>query len=204
MFYIGPPCGTYAEVRDDPVQGYGCIQCHMPAVERPVAFGGPVRPSKRHLWRGGHDGDMVRKAVSIEPEDRSRFENGRGTIDVELKLSNVGAGHTFPTGDPDRFVTVTFTLRNAADGSMVRTQTHTLKRWILWRPMILELRDNRLHPGKERSFRFAERVAGAPGSHTLDVEVAYHLMTEAARRKIDYPADLPIQHTLYSARLTPQ
>lgn len=203
MFYIGPPCGTYAEIPSGSPEGYGCIQCHMPSVDRVVGAGGPVRPSRHHLWKGGHDAETIRQAVSIELKDRSRFKGQKGMVDVELTLSNVGAGHTFPTGDPDRFVTVTFTLRNATDGSLVKTQTHTLKRWILWRPVILELRDNRLHRGEERTYPFSEKVSGGPGSYQLEVEVAYHIMTEKARDKIGYPADLPIRHTLYSARLVP-
>lgn len=227
MFYIGPPCGTYAEVQDDPVQGFGCIQCHMPEVERPVAFGGPARKSGRHLWRGGHDPEMVRTAVKIDLDDRSRSGDRGGDLDVELRLSNVGAGvhgssvrgatrkghdglsalrgagHTFPTGDPDRFVTVTFVLRNTADGRIVRKEAHTLKRRILWRPVILEFGDDRLHAREERSYRFTGRVPRNFDAYRLDVEVAYHLMTERARKKIGYPEDLAIRHVLYSAQLTP-
>ncbi|MCK9531731.1 MAG: cytochrome c family protein [Gammaproteobacteria bacterium] len=56
-----------------------CQQCHM--------------PDRRHLFRGIHDPATVREAVKLE---LATFrENGRGA--VRVTVSNVGAGHHFPT-----------------------------------------------------------------------------------------------------------
>jgi hypothetical protein len=57
-----------------------CQSCHM--------------PERRHLWRGIHDPDMVRQALTakflVEP-----VENGR--LKVRAEIRNSGAGHYFPT-----------------------------------------------------------------------------------------------------------
>lgn len=57
-----------------------CQSCHM--------------PERRHLWRGIHDPDMVREALttkfSVEPGEGGRLR-------VRAEIRNSGAGHYFPT-----------------------------------------------------------------------------------------------------------
>ena len=55
-------------------EGVPCQGCHM--------------PDRRHLWRGVHDPDMVRSALTIEWIESPT---------VGLQLQNSGAGHHFPT-----------------------------------------------------------------------------------------------------------
>ena len=45
-----------------------CADCHMPAVERPIALGGPVRRGRTHTFHGAWDDAMVRAAVDIRVE----------------------------------------------------------------------------------------------------------------------------------------
>ena len=82
-FFRFPPCGTVAEIQSassiynqaennsdnktgemslQHISELGCVECHMPAVQRPLVEGGVARMARRHLWRGGHDPEMVRKA----------------------------------------------------------------------------------------------------------------------------------------------
>jgi hypothetical protein len=82
-FFRFPPCGTVAEIQAassiynqaekysdnktgemslQDISELGCVECHMPAVQRPLVEGGVARMARRHLWRGGHDPEMVRKA----------------------------------------------------------------------------------------------------------------------------------------------
>src|SRR6185369_14850549 len=64
---------------------------HMPKIERAVATGGQPKMVAQHLWKGGDDPEMLKKAVkfiaSVKPD---------GT--VVATIANVGAGHKFPTG----------------------------------------------------------------------------------------------------------
>jgi len=44
-----------------------CVKCHMPRVKRAIAMGAEEeRVGGRHLWRGGHDQETVKKAIQIE------------------------------------------------------------------------------------------------------------------------------------------
>lgn len=72
-----------------------CLDCHMPAVERPLVAGGPIRKGRRHTWPGGHDFPMIRRAaevdVEVEPLDLT------GGFRFRVFVENVGAGHMIPT-----------------------------------------------------------------------------------------------------------
>ncbi len=61
-------------------EGRACQSCHM--------------PDRRHLWRGIHDADMVRQALttelSVEPA-------AAGRLRARAVVRNSGAGHYFPT-----------------------------------------------------------------------------------------------------------
>ena len=67
QFYNVGPCGTYAEYEGRywmKERGFICQNCYMPEIERPVAKDGPLRRGRQHLWRGGHDPEMVKQAVA--------------------------------------------------------------------------------------------------------------------------------------------
>jgi hypothetical protein len=61
-------------------EGRQCQSCHM--------------PERRHLWRGIHDPEMVREALSTDLALES-LEKGR--LRVRAVIRNSGAGHFFPT-----------------------------------------------------------------------------------------------------------
>ena len=63
-------------------EGVPCQGCHM--------------PDRRHLWRGIHDPDMVASGVTIEWIPTPRSDDPVGAA-VELRLTNTGTGHHFPT-----------------------------------------------------------------------------------------------------------
>lgn len=210
QFYNVGPCGTYAEYEGKffmKEKGFICQSCHMPEVERPVAKGGPIRPGRRHLWRGGHDPEMIKQAVAVQvqtdppdpkPGDQTRFI---------LTLINAGAGHKIPTGDPDRHFTVEFTVQDG-QGKELAHQVDTMGRWILWQPAIVELYDNRLVPLASREYRFAYRLPGpADGSAglVLKTRVRYHILTDKQHAMLEKEYGLtgqaPYEFTIYERRL---
>lgn len=76
---------TYEEWKASPFarQGVQCQDCHM--------------PDRRHLWRGIHDPEMVRKGLTItvtRGSDRYRLGDD---FTVDLTVRNTGVGHAFPT-----------------------------------------------------------------------------------------------------------
>lgn len=223
-FYRFPPCGTAAEIQKvregDPdggtrkttlpvpgktgeirvsdIPSLHCVECHMPLVERPLVTGGKVRPVRRHLWRGGHDPGMVRDAIEVTLlEDSRSSSKSRHYI---LTLTNTGAAHYLPTGTPDRHLTVHFRILDG-EGKVLKEQRHTLKRTILWRPFIVELRDTRLPYLQPRTFRFDYSMNGRSTAAALEVVVRYHLLDEARRRKINYENKEPISYEVYRKTL---
>ena len=116
-------------------RGFICQSCHMPEIERPVATGGPIRRGRQHLWRGGHDPEMVKRAVGISCCGAGRAKPGED-VQVTLTVINAGAGHKLPTGDPDRHFTVEFSVVDQKQ-QVVESQTDTMGRWIMWQPAIL-------------------------------------------------------------------
>ncbi len=192
-----PPCGTVAEIRaaGGPVD---CVSCHMPAVTRPAAVGGPVRAGHRHLWRGGHDPATVRAALKVVLAEVARPSPGERAF--ALTLTNTGAGHALPTGTPDRHLTATFRLLDVT-GSVVREQSHRLRRAILWRPFIVDLWDTRLIRYQPRTYTFRFPAGGRDAPTALEVVVRYHLLDEKRRARIDYKNKEPIAYDLFRRRI---
>ena len=188
-FYSIPPCGTVAEIEKGG-QEVDCIGCHMPTVVRPAAAGAMAREERRDLFQGGHAPERVKQAL--------RVEHKLETDELVVTLTNTGAAHYLPTGTPDRHLTLE--LRPLGSGRQAPAEkVYTLKRYILWRPFIVDLRDTRLPYGQPREFRFPISKRGAPA--VVDVTVRYHLLDEARRKKIGYNNVEPISYSVYHERI---
>lgn len=203
QYYNVGPCGTYAEYEGKffmKEKGMICQSCHMPEVERPVAHAGPIRQGRRHLWRGGHDPEMIKRAVAVELNTEPAPPRPGQTIRATLTLINAGAGHKLPTGDPDRHFTVEFVVEDA-QGRVLDRKTETMGRWILWQPVILEVYDNRLLPLASREYRFAYRLPADPAGVTMKARVRYHILTDGQhamlRKKYGLTAEAPYEFLIY-------
>lgn len=96
--------------------GEQCQDCHMPAIERPAAVGGPTRTTHEHRWVGVDvplvDGfmspadeealrqgtrDLLATAASLSLDAPDAVAPGQ-TFDVTVTVTNRIAGHNLPTG----------------------------------------------------------------------------------------------------------
>ncbi len=121
-----------------------CVACHMPAVERPIASGGPVRLGRSHLWHGAWDEATVRAGLDIAI-----------LPDASVVLTN-RAGHNFPTADPARAlsVTVTFFAGTLSSGThALRSETAWIERKVKL-PRLVDQGDTTLLPAEVRTIRF--------------------------------------------------
>jgi len=210
-FFKFPPCGTVAEIQTsqgkqcvkdmdklttDTIAALGCVECHMPLLERPLMTGGKVRVTRRHLWRGGHDPAMVKQALTISFEETA--DNAAGEHRFELAITNSGAAHYVPTGTPDRHLTVQLRLFDAQD-NVLKEQDHLLKRTVMWRPFIIDLWDTRLPRGERRSYQlvFSDRQQAV----TVEAVVRYHLLDEKRRQRIGYENKEPIAYEVFRQQL---
>ena len=191
-FFRFPPCGTVAEIRATrgagpsgevvlpDVAALGCVECHMPLVERPVAEGGEPRPTRRHLWRGGHDPEMVKGALAIDLREQPASAPDKRKF--ALTITNTGAAHYLPTGTPDRHLTVRLSVLDSNSG-VLEERHHILKRTILWRPFIVDLWDTRLPRNQPRTYDIEFPVRGAVA---VEAVVHYFLVDEKRRKRIGY------------------
>lgn len=222
-FFRFPPCGTVAEINATRCQGsgsgepecpntteasksgetriaavasLGCVQCHMPLLQRALVEGGQVRQSRQHLWRGGHDPEMVKRALTVNLVEKQPHAKGKHSF--LLTLTNTGAAHYLPTGTPDRHLTVQ--LRSLdQQGELIEEQGHTLKRRVMWRPFIVDLWDNRLPRWQPRHFQID--IADNSKAVAVEAVVRYHLMDEDRRKRIGYNNEEPIAYEVFRERL---
>lgn len=211
-FFRYPPCGTAAEIEAGAgrwqgrsgeltvrsASELGCVQCHMPAVERALVEGGRVRQARRHLWRGGHDPATVKQALDIRFAETGTDAAGRRAF--ALTLTNVGAAHFLPTGTPDRHLTVRLRVLDR-DGQTLAEENHALIRTTMWRPFIVDLWDTRLPRGQPRSYRIEFASTGKPAPAAVEAEVRYHLLDEKRRARIGYDNTEPIAYEVFRRRI---
>jgi hypothetical protein len=207
-FYRFPPCGTAAEIAQSEgrwsgrsgeyavgsVRELGCVECHMPLVERALVAGGDVRTSHRHLWRGGHDPAMVAAALDVGVAEVAAGSPGARRF--ALTIANVGTPHYLPTGTPDRHLTVQWRLLDA-QGKLLDQRREVLERMVMWRPFIVDLWDTRLRRGEPRVYGFEFRVDRDRQPARLEVVVRYHLLHESRRARIGYANRTPVEYAVF-------
>lgn len=212
-FFKFPPCGTVAEIQTSwdktffekssdmmPAQiaALGCVECHMPLVERSLVPGGKLRPTRQHLWRGGHDPQMVKSGLTISFNQTDSGDPDKTSY--TLSLANTGAAHYIPTGTPDRHLTVQLRILNK-QGNILDEELHTLKRTVMWRPFIVDLWDTRLPPGKTRLYAIDVSLPGNESAAFVEAQVNYHLLDEKRRKRISYVNKEPIAYEVFRRRL---
>jgi len=199
QFYSVGPCGTFPEYEGayfTKERNMICQSCHMPEVERPMADGGPIRQGRKHLWRGGHDPEQIKSALAVQLAAAPHDLRPGTEATFTLTLINAGAGHKLPTGDPDRYFTVEFEVVDRA-GRVLKHQSSTMGRWIMWQPVIVDLYDNRLPPLASRDYRLTYRLPDsteATAGLQLRARVRYHIVTEGAYSKLKTKYGLQGEH----------
>lgn len=186
------PTGKTGEITASDTRALGCVQCHMPLVKRPLVEGGVERDTRRHLWRGGHDPEMVKKALTMEFAEVQPAEKGKRSF--QLVLANTGAAHYVPTGTPDRHLTVHLRLLDK-QGRVLDEQVHTIKRTVMWRPFIVDLWDTRLPRWQPRQYELD--IPNDSEAVKVEAEIRYHLLAESRRQRIGYQNQTPIDYEIF-------
>lgn len=219
-FFRFPPCGTVAEIRaaggagEDrettpspgtsgeialpDVASLGCVECHMPLVEKSAGEESEPRPTRRHLWRGGHDPEMVKSGLAIDLREEPATAADKRKF--ALTITNVGAAHYLPTGTPDRHLTVSLRLLDG-DGDLLDETTHTLKRTIMWRPFIIDLWDTRLPRNQPRIYDIEFSATGKSAPTAVEAVVRYFLVDERRRKRIGYEDKEATFYEVYRQRI---
>ncbi len=181
--------GTQYAASPAAAQGDTCQTCHMPTVERPIAIqaGAPVRTTRRH-WFGG---SLIPKKPEYEAEIaplRKVFGSGveisvttregqcKDTPDcvpANVTVLNSRAGHSVPTGDPERHVIVEILVKDG--DNVLQTQNMEFGSRYEWWPKIKLKSDTRLPAGEERTLPLE-----VPTGATIEIVAHKYRMYEEA------------------------
>jgi len=223
-FFRIPPCGTVAEIESLRFQSttnnkisnepglsgehlvsdsssLGCVECHMPLKKRSLVKGGVVRDTRQHLWRGGHDPAMVKKALTIKfSEDNLMDENlsSNSKRKFTLTIENTGAAHYVPTGTPDRHLTIQLRVLDKQN-NVLNESSNIIRRNVMWRPFIIDLTDTRLPRGQPRSY--AIEISDPEKTISVEAIVRYHLLDEKRRQRIGYENKTPIAYDVFRQKI---
>lgn len=78
-----------------------CLECHMPEVAGPSTVGIDGKTHRSHTMPGGHDIEMLKKAVTLDAEIISKDEEQHLVVTVKNIIK-----HTFPSTNPMRMAFV--------------------------------------------------------------------------------------------------
>jgi hypothetical protein len=198
---------TGDEWRNGPQASRGqiCQDCHMPAVHRPLASGGPVRRTGLHGWIGSRlrKGDETAPALwdsmaaQVEPgvaldADPAPRAAALALASWSVRAVNANAGHRLPTGDPERGVWIELAAVGAAGDTLARAG-HRIEQSFQWSPVVKKLSDNRLGPGESTTVTLRYRVprggyrlvARAVNSRISDANADYHRLPRSYPRRAE-------------------
>ncbi len=131
---------TYREWQDSRYasQGVACQSCHM--------------PDRRHLWRGIHDPEMVKKGIDIRAEEVA-ITNGQ--ILARLNVTNTGVGHYFPTYVTPKVVISAF-QQDAAGLKLAGTEQQFVIGRQVSADLSREIADTRIAPDARAAFNYRQ------------------------------------------------
>jgi len=167
-------------------EGKTCISCHMPKTERAIFPGMEKWVSHFHNFPGSGIPkffDMDAEALislKITEDEINTNHTVRDKFNYTLKVKNNYAGHSVPTGDPERFFLITFKLTDAQK-NIIKEEQHRIGEQWQWYPVAKKLSDNNLKPLEERVFTF-ENDLEKKGILTWSVVITKHRMTEENAR----------------------
>ncbi|MED5373947.1 MAG: multiheme c-type cytochrome [Myxococcota bacterium] len=186
-----------------------CQECHMPAIERPLIPQGEPRQARRHLWIGSKIPkeplqpewepyyDLFEPGVDVALELPEQAEEGSLVVG-SIQLHNARAGHSLPSGDPERYLWVEATVVDA-QGQVVQRTTHRVgQRWVWW-PRAERLDDNRLQAGEQREIPL--RFVLPPGGAEITLSVDHYRISpeNAAYHGLeDYPTHHRVAHLTHT------
>ncbi|MGQ4810198.1 hypothetical protein NKDENANG_03647 [Candidatus Entotheonellaceae bacterium PAL068K] len=150
---------TYEEWRQSAYaeQGIQCQDCHM--------------PDRRHLWRGIHDADMVKQAMTVTITPTAPSYKPGEPLQVKITVANIGAGHYLPT-----YVTPKIFVHAQLIDAQGQSVEGSAQQMIIGRDITLnlsqELYDTRIPPNGSRLFTYVQHLS--PVAKTLRVRVVVH------------------------------
>lgn len=157
---------TYEEwlATDFAQQGTHCQSCHM--------------PGRQHIWRGIHDKEMTRSALSVELAAQPAAD---GAYQLQATVTNTGAGHHLPTYIVPEIVLHLEVLD--AEGRVRELARHIIA-WRVNLALTEEIFDQRLASGE--SVRLNGKLQNIAGYSQLRLRVSVSPRRQYVRTFEDY------------------
>lgn len=153
-------------------------------------------PDRRHLWRGIHDPEMVRRGLTIDV--------GEAESTLTLRVRSTGVGHAFPT-----YVTPLVALRAEtleADGAVVpgTRAEHLIGRRVTL-DLAREIADTRLAPDETAALTYARPAAPRRARLTVVVypDAFYTEFFETLLRQGAGRGEAAVREALVATRQSP-
>ncbi len=183
-----------------------CISCHMEEVERPLVEGYLIRKSHRHYFSGSgipkHKNlkTMGLNGLDVTVADKGSYDKTSKTYTLAASLKNTRAGHRVPSGDPERFILMTYTLLNSK-GDTVQTLIHRIGELWEWYPKARKLADNNIDPLEIRPVNFASKPLAA-GKYDLHILLTKNRMDKKTANYSKISTDYPLGIDMFSKKVS--
>jgi hypothetical protein len=172
-------------------QGKSCQDCHMfevsASVVDPKVQRLPNVAVNLHAMPGGHTIEQLNKALAV----KARVRRAGKTLSLDVDLTNVGAGHTVPTGSAARQILLAIRVDGNSGKSLESTRTYDrvltdqsgvpLYRDVEFFSKAAKVKtDNRIGPGKTRSEHFDFEI-GTGGLANVKLRLVYQSIPDPRR-----------------------
>ena len=178
-----------------------CISCHMKETKRAVVPGYEERKSHYHFFPGSgipkHDTLKTTMLNGLEFYPgviKKEYKSGED-LKFAFKVKNEHAGHKVPTGNPDRFILVTFKMLNEK-GELLQEKIERIGEVWKWYPVAKKISDNNLYPLEEREYNFTQKGL-KKGSYRVVMEVTKHRMDEKTASYNKLTKEYPLKISIY-------
>lgn len=183
-----------------------CKSCHMEEMHRSIVPGYEPRLSHFH----GFPGSGIPKFDTVETKGLNGLEiypfvlprsiSITSPLEYSLKVKNEHAGHRLPTGDPERFFLIHFTVINSK-GDTVHEKTERIGEHWEWHPLARKVTDNNLMPGEERTYDFSYKATKKEFLKVI-VKVEKHRLSQKNAKYNKLGSAYPLFKTIFEKEYT--
>jgi len=178
-----PMYNTYEEWKNSPHAQVNiqCQDCHMPPKATSNAFAPPLQASH-------HFSQSIAQAFTISVSLPSPILKRAINIPLDVHLTNAGAGHALPTGNPWKQYRLILTLKNDKGRDLITSQTHIIGRIQNKEGQFIE--DKRLQSGEKRKFSFDINISKKKRSGSATLSLLLDTGDEEPKQIWDLPVDV--------------
>jgi hypothetical protein len=192
-----------------PQAGRDCISCHMPDVYRPLTAEGKARHTRRHTWIGSAipkfpGGDYIvdgyKSGLDVVVYSSPEKSAGKDSAYLSVSVTNQGAGHYIPTGDPEYFLTIDVRFADKNENTLKDTTFKIGQEWEWW-PKARKLSDNRLKPLEQRNYIFTVKKPAVQEDLYWGIIISSHRMTVENAKFMGLLGKYPIKAIIYQRKI---